>query len=86
MLLGTVTTAASAVFAGMKRDAMVKSATQTEVMNATGAALFTDDTQTAGARTVANIDWTQDLYIIFAVSCATGTDSALISGYTIEIL
>jgi len=86
ILLQTVTTATSALFAQRKGDLMVKSATETEFISATLASLFTDESQTSVARSTANIDWTQDWYIVFANQCAAGTDSANTSGYTIEIL
>lgn len=86
ILLQTVTTATSALFAQRKGDLLVKSATETEFMSATLASLFTDESQTSVARSTANIDWTQNWYIVFANQCAAGTDSANTSGYTIEIL
>lgn len=86
ILLATFISAASALFMGYKRDLLIKSATETEFILASISTLFSDETQTAGARSTANIDWSTNKYIVFANQCANAGDSAFISGYTIQIL
>jgi hypothetical protein len=82
VLLGTVVTGVAALFAQMKRDLVIKSSTNTEVI-ATGATINTDDSN-ANSFSQLSIDWTTDKYIIFANLRASSSDTLLTSFYTIE--
>jgi hypothetical protein len=84
VLLATVVTGANALFAGMKRDFAIKSATNTE-MTSTTVSINTDDSNSNSLNSI-NIDWSTNKYIIFAVLRGSAADTLTSSSYSIERL
>lgn len=83
-LISTSTTATAAqINFGIDKNAVIKSATVTQTMNALSGALFSDSQTSTLILTNSNIDWTVDQYIIFSIQNIAGTDSTLLSYYNI---
>jgi len=83
-LISTSTTTTNAqINFGIDKNAVIKSATATQTMNATSNAIFLDPQTSAVALTNSNIDWTVDQYIIFAIQNVSIIDSTLLSYYQI---
>jgi len=83
-LVGTFTAGANVTIQGMKRDLVIKSATNTEVF-ASAVAIATDDSS-ANSFTNSNIDWTINQYIIFTNQRGSAADTLVSSSYLIEKL
>jgi hypothetical protein len=84
ILLATFISTLAAIFQQIKRDLVIKSATNTETMGVTVVASSDD----IGSNTVtsSNIDWTTNKYIIFTNQRANAADTLLSSYYLIEKL
>jgi hypothetical protein len=84
LLTSTALTAASQIYMGIDRTAIVKSATNTQTAQA-NASIISDAVVGAATLTNSNIDWTVNQYIIFAIQNAAAGDSTVLSYYHIEI-
>lgn len=83
-LISTSTTNTNAqINFGIDKNAVIKSATITQTMNALSNAIFLDPQTSTLALTNSNIDWTVNQYIIFAIQNVSATDSTLLSYYQI---
>ena len=84
ILLATFISTLAAIFQQIKRDLVIKSATNTETIGVTVVA-SSDDIGSATV-TSSNIDWTTNKYIIFTNQRANAADTLLSSYYLIEKL
>jgi hypothetical protein len=84
VLVATYLSGVNSTIQGMKRDLVIKSATNTETFPAT-VAIATDDSA-ANSFTISNIDWSINQYIIFANQRNSALDTLLTSSYLIEKL
>jgi hypothetical protein len=84
VLVGTYLSGVNSTIQGMKRDLVIKSATNTETFPAT-VAIATDDSA-SNSFTNSNIDWSINQYIIFANQRNSAGDTLLTSSYLIEKL
>ena len=84
VLVATYLSGVNSTIQGMKRDLVIKSATNTETFPAT-VAIATDDSAT-NSFTNSNIDWSINQYIIFANQRNSAGDTLLTSSYLIEKL
>jgi hypothetical protein len=69
---------------GIDRTAIVKSATNTQTVQA-NASIPTDAAVGIASLTNSNIDWTVNQYLIFAIQNGANGDSTVLSYYQIEI-
>jgi hypothetical protein len=84
ILIATFLAGVAVTFQQIKRDLVIKSATNTEAI-AAAVAIATDDSA-SNSFTSSNIDWSTDKYIIFANQRANAGDTLLSSYYLIEKL
>jgi hypothetical protein len=84
-LLATNTTATSTLFTQITREAVIKTATNTEVFPAATAGV-TDMLNATVAASALNIDWTTDKYFVFAIQNSNSGDSTTASMYNIKML
>ena len=84
VLVATYLSGVNSTIQGMKRDLVIKSATNTETFPAT-VAIATDDSA-SNSFTNSNIDWSINQYIIFANQRNSASDTLLTSSYLIEKL
>ena len=84
-LLATNTTATSTLFSQITREAVIKTATNTEVVAAATAGV-TDAINSTVAASALNIDWTTDKYFVFAIQNSNNGDSTTASMYNIKML
>lgn len=84
-LLATNTTANTTLFSQITREAVIKTATNTEVVAAATAGV-TDAINSTVAASALNIDWTTDKYFVFAIQNANNGDSTTASMYNIKML
>lgn len=82
VLIGTYTSIAGALSIALERHPRIKGASDTEVFPV--ATSLPSDIVQGGAMASLNIDWTQTLYIIFAVQVVNTGDTMLCTGYMIE--
>jgi hypothetical protein len=85
-LMATVSITSTLLFSNAQRFAAIKNATtNTEISTAT-TNLLTDYNNLSTAPTTLAIDWTANVYIIFACNVINAADSILVSMYSIEKL
>jgi len=84
-LLATNTTATGTLFSQITREAVIKTATNTEVVAAANAGV-TDAINSTVAASALNIDWTTDKYFVFAIQNSNNGDSTTASMYNIKML
>jgi hypothetical protein len=84
-LLATNATATTTLFTQITREAVIKTATNTEVFPAATAGV-TDMLNATVAASALNIDWTTDKYFVFAIQNANTGDSTTGSMYNIKQL
>lgn len=84
-LLATNTTATATLFSQITREAVIKTATNTEVVAAATAGV-TDAINSTVAASALNIDWTTDKYFVFAIQNSNNGDSTTASMYNIKQL
>jgi len=84
VLVATYAAGVAVTFQQIKRDLVIKSATNTE-STAVSTNIATDDSA-SNTFSTSNIDWTTDKYIIFTNQRANAGDTLLTSFYTIEKL
>jgi len=84
ILIATFLAGVAVLFQQIKRDLVIKSATNTEAI-AAAVAIATDDSA-SNSFTSSNIDWSTDKYIIFTNQRANAGDTLLSSYYLIEKL
>jgi hypothetical protein len=84
ILIATFVAGVAVLFQQIKRDLVIKSATNTEAI-AAAVAISTDDSA-SNSFTSSNIDWSTDKYIIFTNQRANAGDTLLSSYYLIEKL
>jgi hypothetical protein len=83
-LISTSTTTTNAqINFGIDKNAVIKSATVTQTMNAASSAIFQDPQTSTVALTNSNIDWTVNQYIIFAIQNGAAGDSTVMSYFQI---
>ena len=79
----STTTANTQINFGIDKNAVIKSATVTQTMNAASSAIFQDPQTSNAALTNSNIDWTVNQYIIFAIQNGAAGDSTVMSYFQI---
>ena len=79
----SATTANTQINFGIDKNAVIKSATVTQTMNAASSAIFQDPQTSNAALTNSNIDWTVNQYIIFAIQNGAAGDSTVMSYFQI---
>jgi hypothetical protein len=84
LLLTTALSSIGQTYMGIDRTAIVKSATNTQTVQA-NASIPTDAAIGIASLTNSNIDWTVNQYIIFAIQNGANGDSTVLSYYQIEI-
>ena len=84
LIMTSATSAISQTYNGIDRSAIVKTATNTETVQAT-ASIQSDAVIGNATLTSSNIDWTVNQYIIFAIQNGAAGDSTVLSYYKIEI-
>lgn len=84
ILVATYVSGVNVLFQGMKRDLVIKSATNTEVLAATVS--VPSDDAAANAFSNLNINWAINQYIIFTNQRANALDTLVSSSYLIERL
>ena len=84
LILTSQTANNSQTFIGIRRRAIVKSATITQTIQAI-ASILDDAISLQGGFTNSNINWTVDQYIIFAIQNGSSADSTVLSYIEIEI-
>lgn len=84
LIMTSATSAISQTYNGIDRSAIVKTATNTETVQA-AASIQSDAVIGNATLTSSNIDWTQNQYIIFAIQNGSAADSTVLSYYKIEI-
>jgi hypothetical protein len=84
LLLTTALSSIGQTYMGIDRTAIVKSATNTQTVQA-NASIPTDAAVGIASLTNSNIDWTVNQYLIFAIQNGANGDSTVLSYYQIEI-
>jgi hypothetical protein len=84
LIITSATTLISQIYNGIDRTAIVKTATNTQTVQANGT-IQSDAVIGTSTLTNSNIDWAQNQYIIFAIQNAAAGDSTILSYYQIEI-
>lgn len=84
LLITSTTAAPTQIYNGIDRNAIVKTATNTQTVQA-NASIQTDAVVGNAALTNSNIDWTVNQFLIFSIQNAANGDSTVLSYIEIEI-
>jgi hypothetical protein len=83
LIITSSTAAIGQTYNGIDRNAIIKSATNTQTAQATGS-IQTDAVVGNGIQTNSNINWAVDQYIIFAMQNGSAADSSALSYFQIQ--
>jgi hypothetical protein len=85
LLMTSSTNNINQTYQAIDRNAIVKSATVTQTLQAIATGVQNDAVVIQASLTNSNIDWTVNQYLIFAIQNANAADSTVLSYYEIEI-
>jgi hypothetical protein len=85
LLMTSSTNNINQTYQGIDRNAIVKSATVTQTLQAIATTVQNDAVVVQASLTNSNINWTVDQYLIFAIQNGSAADSTVLSYYEITI-
>jgi hypothetical protein len=85
LLMTSSTNNINQTYQGIDRNAIVKSATVTQTLQAIATSVQNDAVVVQASLTNSNIDWTIAQYLIFAIQNGSAADSTVLSYYEITI-
>jgi hypothetical protein len=85
LLISSATSNINQTYQAIDRNAIVKSATNTQTLQSIATSVQNDAVVTQASLTASNIDWTVNQYLIFAIQNGAAGDSTVLSYYEIQI-